>query len=316
MCNCGHLIRKMGRSAMALAVLASPLLATATPYDVGHVWKRAAEWTEGAQVGASLGNPAPDSLGRATWSYALTTAAEAGLDTAAPWFTTRREAMVWGVFEHPGEDPRARWERAGGEEPSIGRYGITHSRSARFGGAPYQPLVAWRNPTGESLELKLAGRGTFTWGGSGNLSVPYGIEFVIAHRSAASDTYTVLFDTEVARPGRVGEDGNWERSFKLPALKLWIEPGDQIVFSTRAIDTEAAPADAFASLRDSFVMRIQRFADEAGAAPLPPAPTPAVPEAPTLAMLLGGLLALAAVRSHAASQATPNSRIAQDHTAR
>jgi hypothetical protein len=113
-------------------------------------WQRESEWMLGPVAGSSVGNPAPDSIGRPVWSYEQASGGPLGAPDV--WYQQPSTLLLWddAWFGDIGV-----WSGGDDQPPLVWKNEMIHLvRSDLFA---LTPIIRWRNPLDTAIELSLAG---------------------------------------------------------------------------------------------------------------------------------------------------------------
>jgi hypothetical protein len=282
------------------ASLLLPLLADASVYSKGFIWKRALDYQEGPSVGTTIGNPNLDSQGNPTWAYGWTTGG--ALNSADPWIFNAVTPSVWddtwaltsnGVWarDHTADIPGVN----NNFNPPIAKYSMSHDVSLAMQNvsADYLPVVTWMNPTGANASLNIVGSLKVGW--AGRLAYDVDVDVVIAAVSASAGSERIIFGQTLENPmpnfNYKKYGGGVVPSVTVPIslLKVTLAPDEKLLISIRG-DTGAIDPLAWFSLADNLKFRYNGVYTPPKTAPMSSIVSPsAVPETPSALLLAPGL---------------------------
>lgn len=219
----------------------------AAEYASGFVWDRSNDWTPGAAVGSTIGNPGTDMLGNPVWSYEYTSGGALGASNA--WFLQPKHLMIWDNWNPPGPAAEQLWVRADNSEPKINQYNLSHSRSLKWNAWDYQSLVRWTNPVGEGTLVNIGGALAVEWGGWG-VSPEVDVDVIIARKDSSTNSLELLVAQTISNPKANQPNPPFPRvKIPLSFSNVRMDENDSFLISARAA-TAPSTLDSWIILYD------------------------------------------------------------------
>lgn len=181
-------------------------------YPRDFSWHRAADWVPGTVQGSTVGNPASDGQGNATWQYAYVAGGD-GLGGANPWYKQTGSLLSWDGDWH-GE--AGRWAKADDTMPAASQWWLEAVASE-------SPVLQWLNPTGQDVALDLGGSLSVFWG-EGASGV---VQVAVVQVQSSGTLYSELLAESV-----VGSDGLFQ-TVPITISQRPLGPDDRILVTAR-----------------------------------------------------------------------------------